>query len=435
MAPCQGIIEKDQYRAMVRQICLFLSNRHGQLIQMLEEEMAKASDGLDFEKAARFRDQISVIRSIAEKQRVVTTGMEDQDVIAHAIKDGNACIQVFFIRNGKLLESMHYFIQDVEDTDPCWLMTEFIKRFYSAAAFVPADILLPIAIDEAPIIERWLGQKKGAGVKIRVPQKGDKKKLVEMASDNAAELLENFSHKLSKEKNEAYQAMDQLYSMLDLDEYPFRIEAFDISNIQGMEPVASMVAFEEARPKKNDYRRYRIRDVYGPDDYDSIREVIRRRYRRNSDGETCILPQLVLVDGGKGQVAAAREVLDELGLSLQVCGMVKDERHRTRGIIKDGREYPLAGFRDAYRLVASIQEEAHRFAISYHRSLRRSKQVRSVLDQIPGVGEKRRRALLKHFGSIDAIRSAGIDDLAQVDGMNLKIARDVYEFFNRQNRG
>jgi excinuclease ABC subunit C len=431
MAPCQGSIEKDRYRDMIRQICLFLGNRHGQLIKLLEQEMERASDSLDFEKAARLRDQVSVIRSIAEKQRVVATDMVDQDVIAHAIKDDNACIQVFFVRNGKLLESQHYFVQDIGGIDPRSLMAEFLKRFYSAAAFVPGEILLQDEVDEASIIERWLAQKRGSSVKIRVPQKGDKKKLVEMASDNATELLENFSHKLSKEKDEAYQAMDQLYSLLNLDEYPFRIEAFDISNIQGMEPVASMVVFEEARPKKNDYRRYRIKDVYGPDDYDSIREVIRRRYRRSSDDDPGILPQLVMVDGGRGQVSAAMEVLDELGLSLQVCGMVKDERHRTRGIIKDGQEYPLASFKDAYRLVASIQEEAHRFAITYHRSLRRNKQVRSVLDQIPGVGQKRRRALLKHFGSIDAIRSADIDQLARVEGMNLRVARSVHEFFNK----
>lgn len=431
MAPCQGNVDKEEYRNMMKQICLFIGNRHGQLIQALEGEMKKASESLDFEKAARLRDQIFAIRSIAEKQRVVATSMEDQDVIAFAQNEDSACVQVFFIRNGKLLGGEHYFLEDIVGMDARELMTEFVKRFYSATAFVPGEILLQNNIDEALIIEEWLRQKKGSSVRIKVPLKGNKRKIVEMAADNAAEVITNFSNRLKREKEEAYKALEELYLVLSLKEFPFRIEAFDISNIQGMDAVGSMVVFEEAKPKKSDYRRYRIRRGEGPDDYQSMREIIERRYQKYLDNEFEALPQLVLIDGGRGHVSAVEQALGEMGIKLQVCGMVKDDSHRTRGIIKDGEEISLTNARKAYHLVASIQEEAHRFAIGYHRSLRRKKQVRSVLDRIKGVGEKRRNALLRHFGSIDSIKKASVEELSKVEGMNNRVAREVHEFFNK----
>jgi len=432
LAPCQGNVDRDEYRDMIKQICLFLGNRLGQLVQALEEEMKKASHNLDFEKAARLRDQISSVRSIAEKQRVITASMEDQDVIAFARDGDGACVQVFFIRNGKLLGGEHYFLEEIDGIKAEELMAEFVKRFYSATAFVPEEILVQNSIDEALIIEQWLRQKKGSSVKIKVPLKGDKKKIVNMAAENAAEVLKNYSDRLRREREEAYDALDQLHTALGLEEFPFRIEAFDISNIQGMDPVGSMVVFEEAKPKKSDYRRYRINMVQGPDDYSSIREIIRRRYRRFVNDGLEALPQLILIDGGRGQVSAAEMILEELGIKVQVCGMVKDDRHRTRGIIKGGEEISLVNAKKAFQLVAAIQEEAHRFAVTYHRTLRRTRQVRSQLDQIDGIGEKRRKALLKHFGSIDAIKEAGVEALAGVKGMNIKAAEEVYNYFHRQ---
>jgi len=435
LAPCQGNVSKEEYRKMMKKICLFLGHRHDQLIKVLEEEMKKSSDSLDFEKAARLRDQISAVRSISEKQRVITTSMEDQDVIAFARDKDKACVQVFFIRNGKLLGGEHYFLQDIEEMEIGQLMTEFVKRFYSGTAFVPGEILLQNNPDEAFIIEQWLKQKKGSNVRIKIPEKGDKKKIVEMTAENAAEILKNFSEKIKKVEEQAYQAMDELYQLLDLEEFPFRIEAFDVSNIQGMEPVGSMVVFEEGKPKKNDYRRYKIKWVNGPDDYESMREITRRRYKKYTDNSFEILPQLILVDGGKGQVSAVKEVLNEMDLNMPVCGMVKDDRHRTRGLIKDGKEIDFGDKKSAYRFVAAIQDEAHRFAITYHRSLRSRKQVRSVLGGIKGIGDKRRKSLLKHFGSIDAVKNATVEELAAVESMNIRAAQEVNNFFTKKLKG
>lgn len=431
LAPCQGNVDRDEYRNMMKQICMFLGHRHEQLINALEEEMKKASNGLDFEKAARLRDQLAVIRSIAEKQRIISTTMGNMDAIAFARDKDRACVQVFFIRNGKLLGGEHYYLQDVEEMGAEELMTEFVKRFYSGTAYVPGEILLQNNIDEAFIIEEWLKQKKGSSVQIKVPVKGDKRKIVEMAADNAAEILKNFSERMKREEEKARQALEELSSILGLKELPFRIEAFDISSIQGLEPVGSMVVFEGGKPKKSDYRRYRIKGVKGPDDYQSMKEITRRRYSKCRDRPLEALPHLVLVDGGKGQVSAVKEVIQELGIELPVCGMVKDSSHRTRGLVKDGKEIPLEGYRKAYRLISTIQEEAHRFAVNYHRSLRSKKQVKSILDDIKGIGEKRRKALLKHFGSIEAIKNATVEELAAVEGMNIQVAREVHDFFNK----
>ena len=434
MAPCQGGVGKEEYRGIIRQICLFLSHRLGELTSMLEKEMEQASRNLDFEKAARIRDQIEAFKAMAEKQIVVTTSRTDQDVLAFARSGNSACMQVFFIRDGKLLEREHYFLEDMEGVSDLRLMTEFVKRFYSATAFIPREILLGCDIDDKDIIRQWLRGKKGGAVDLKVPQRGDKKQIVDMAKENAVQLLDHFSEKMKREREEAYGALEELYNALALDEFPFRIEAFDISNIQGVQQVGSMVVFEEGRPKKNDYRRYKLKEGFGPDDYRSMREMVERRYKKCivNDGEE--LPQLVLVDGGRGQVSAVEQALRELGLNITVCGMVKDDRHRTRGIIRNGSEIPLEGYKKAYRLVASIQEEAHRFAVSYHRSLRSSAQVRSALDGIKGIGQKRRKALLQHFGDINKIKEADVEQLAAVEGMNRAAAQRVYEFFNKPGK-
>ena len=433
MAPCQGGVSREEYRGIIRQICLFLSHRLGELISMLEKEMEQASRGLDFEKAARIRDQIEAFKAMAEKQIVVTTSRTDQDVLAFARSGNSACMQVFFIRDGKLLEREHYFLEDIEGVSDLRLMTEFVKRFYSATAFIPREILLGCDIDDKDIIRQWLRGKKGGAVDLKVPQRGDKKQIVDMAKENAVQLLDHFSEKMKREREEAYGALEELYNALALDEFPFRIEAFDISNIQGVQQVGSMVVFEEGRPKKNGYRRYKLKEGFGPDDYRSMREMVERRYKKciGNDGEE--LPQLVLVDGGRGQVSSVEQALRELGLNLTVCGMVKDDRHRTRNS-RNGREIPLEGYKKAYRLVASIQEEAHRFAVSYHRSLRSSAQVRSALDGIKGIGRKRRKALLQHFGDINKIKEANMEQLAEVEGMNRAAAQRVYEFFNKSEK-
>ena len=434
MAPCQGGVDRDEYRETMRRICLFLSHRLEQLISILETEMDLAAANLDFEKAAGIRDRIGVFKSMAEKQKVITTGMEDQDVIALARSRDSACVQVFFVRGGKLLEREHYFLQDLGEITDSRLMTEFVKRFYSATAFIPKQILLQHDIGERTVIEKWLRQKKGGAVYIKIPQRGDKKRMVEMAADNAVQLVSNLGERLKKEREEAYAALDELYSALELDEFPFRIEAFDISNIQGVQQVGSMVVFEEGRPKKSDYRRYKLKEGHPPDDYRSMREITGRRYGKTAaDGQEA-LPQLVLVDGGRGQVSAVEQELCDLGIGLTVCGMVKDQRHRTRGIVKGGREISLDGHKNALRLVSLVQEEAHRFAVSYHRSLRSSGQVRSVLDGIRGIGEKRRKALLKYFGDISKIKEATIEQLASVEGMNAAAAREVYNHFRGQSR-
>jgi excinuclease ABC subunit C len=313
MAPCQGGVSREEYRGIIRQICLFLSHRLGELISMLEKEMEQASRGLDFEKAARIRDQIEAFKAMAEKQIVVTTSRTDQDVLAFARSGNSACMQVFFIRDGKLLEREHYFLEDIEGVSDLRLMTEFVKRFYSATAFIPKEILLGCDIDEKDIIRQWLRDKKGGAVDLKVPQRGDKKQIVEMAKENAVQLLDHFSEKMKREREEAYGALEELYNALTLDEFPFRIEAFDISNIQGVQQVGSMVVFEEGRPKKNDYRRYKLKEGFGPDDYRSMREMVERRYKKCIGNDDVELPQLVLVDGGRGQVSSVEQALRELG--------------------------------------------------------------------------------------------------------------------------
>ncbi len=429
MAPCQGNVSKDEYGAHIKQICLFLSHRLDELIALLKEEMAKASQNLDFEKAARIRDQIRAIESMTEKQKVVTTDRSEQDVIAHARQGDSACVQVLFIRDGKLLEREHYFLECLGGVPEVQLMTEFIKRFYHATAFIPKEILLQHGIDEKEVIRQWLRGKKGGAVDIKVPQRGAKRRIVEIAAVNARELITNFSERMRKEQQQAQDALEELYNVLALEEFPFRIEAFDISNIQGVQQVGSMVVFEEGRPKKSDYRRYKLREGRGPDDYESMREIIARRYRKAKKNGDSMLPQLILVDGGKGHVSAVEGKLEDLGLGLRVCGMVKDDRHKTRGLLKGDVEIPLREFKKSHNLIIAIQEEAHRFAINYHRSLRGKAQVQSILDNIKGIGKKRKIELLKHFGDIDRIKKANVEELASVKGMNRAVAQCVYDFF------
>jgi excinuclease ABC, C subunit len=445
LAPCQGDINREDYRGMMRDICLFLSGNQEELIKDLMEKMNNAAENMEYERAADYRDKINAIKQIQEKQKVISSAMEDEDVIAFAQSEEKTCIQVFFIRGGKLIGREHFMFSDTELSPPRELLTEFIKQFYSGTVAIPKDILLQEEIDEINIIERWLSSKKGSKVYIRIPQKGEKKELVDMVARNAQVTLQNFSDKLLKEKQMSQGAIEELADVLDLDFTPRRIEAFDISNIQGTDPVGSMVVFIDGKPKNSEYRRFKIKTVYGPDDYASMQEVIERRFKHGleelgrikdmeidfNDSKFSSFPDLLLIDGGEGQVNSAIRVLKELNLEIPVCGMVKDDRHRTRGLIFNGEEMPLKKGSEAFNLITRIQDEAHRFAISYHRSLRDKGMIHSLLDDIEGIGEVRRKALLKHFGSVDRVKDATLDELREVDGMNIKSAEAVYNFFHR----
>lgn len=446
VAPCMGDVNKEDYRNMMKDICLFLDGKHDEIIKELENKMYKAAENMEFERAADYRDKIAAVKQIQEKQKMISSAMEDEDVIAFASSQDKICIQVFFIRGGKLLDREHFIFKDTEGVNIKDLLTQFVKQFYSGTAFIPKDILIQEEIDEAEIIERWLTEKRGSKVYVKVPRKGEKKSLVELAAKNALETLQHFSEKLLKEKQMSEGAIEDLSDVLGIDFIPQRIEAFDISNIQGTNPVGSMVVFIDGKPENREYRRFKIKTVIGPDDYASMREIIERRFRHGLEEIERIkekkidfnvtkfssFPDLILMDGGEGQVNCALEVLKKFNITIPVCGMVKDDKHRTRALLYNGQEVPLPKNSEAFKLITRIQDEAHRFAISYHRSLRDKGMVKSVLDDIEGIGNVRRNALLKHFGSIERLKEASIDQLKEVDGMNQKAAEAVYTFFHNQ---
>lgn len=443
IAPCQGDVNKENYRDMMKDICLFLSGKQDELIKELENKMNAAASNMEYERAADYRDKIAAVKQIGEKQKMLSSAMEDEDVIAFAQSEDKTCIQIFFIRGGKLIGREHFMLEETKDESVRELLTGFVKQFYSGTVFVPREILLQEEIDEVNIIESWLSGKRGSKVYIRIPKKGEKKDLVELVAKNAVETLQHFSEKLIREKQMSQGAVEELSDILDLSTELHRIEAFDISNIQGVDPVGSMVVFIDGKAKKSEYRRFKIKTVVGPDDYASMAEVIERRFRhgleelkmvreKGIDGQEkfSYFPDLILIDGGEGQVKSAIEVLNGLGIDIPVCGMVKDDRHRTRGLILNGREVSMHPNSESFKLVTRIQDEAHRFAISYHRSLRGKGMTVSLLDEIQGIGNSRKKALLKHFGSVDGIKGADVDELRKVDGMNSKSAQAVYDFFH-----
>lgn len=446
VAPCQGDVNNEDYRSMMKDICLFLSGRQDELVSELERKMDAASENMEYEKAADYRDKINAVKQIQEKQKVLSSTMEDEDVIALAQSGDKACIQIFFIRGGKLNGREHFIITDIENISSKEILTEFVKQFYSGTVFIPKDIIIQEEIDELDVIESWLTGKRGSRVNIRVPKIGEKKQLMDMVAENAGIILENFSEKLIREKEMSEGAVEGLSEILGLDNIPRRIEAFDISNIQGVDPVGSMVVFLDGKPKNSEYRRFKIKTVIGANDYASMQEVIERRFRHGLEelemikkqsisgdsGKFSNLPNLVLIDGGEGQVNSAKEVLDGLNIDIPVCGMVKDSRHRTRGLIYKGSEVDISAHSDVFMLITRIQDEAHRFAVSYHRSLRDKGMVRSILNEIDGIGEVRRKALMKHFGSIDAIKQADVEELRNVEGMDSKSAGSVYDFFHKK---
>jgi excinuclease ABC subunit C len=398
--------------------------------------MLAASKAFAFEEAAEYRDLLSSVKKIAQKQKITSQEMGDRDVIAVAKAGGEAVVQVFFIRGGKLIGREHFHFNEVADESRQEIITAFVKQFYSGTPFIPKELFLQENLLEEELLLSWLSEKKGQRVYVRVPKKGEKERLVELAEKNASLILQQDSEKIKREEARTLGAVKEIAALLDLPQIR-RIESYDISNTNGFESVGSMVVFENGKPKKNDYRKFKIKSILGPDDYGSMREILTRRFthglREQTEGEkssfSCF-PDLIMMDGGKGQVNVAKEVLSGLGLSIPICGMVKDDRHRTRGLYFENQELPMEVSGEGFRLVTRIQDETHRFAIEYHRSLRGKAQVHSILDDIEGIGPTRRRALIRHFKSIEALKEATLEEIEAAPAMNKRAAKSVYEFFH-----
>ena len=442
-APCQGYVSKEEYRESVNQVVSFLGGNYEPVLQMLEKKMQDASDSLEFEKAIEYRELLSSVRAVAQKQKITNSDGEDKDVLALAKDEHDAVVQVFFVRDGRLIGRDHFYLNHVEGESRSAILGSFIKQFYAGTPFIPRELMLQCEVEDAEVMEEWLSGRRGQKVHLRVPKKGTKEKLVELAAKNAEMVLSQDRERIRREEGRTIGAMKEIAGWLGL-QNATRMEAFDISNTNGFESVGSMVVFEKGRPKRSDYRKFKIRTVQGPDDYASMREVLMRRFTHGMEEEKELekknistefgsftrFPDLLMMDGGRGQVNIALSVLRELNLAIPVCGMVKDDNHRTRGLYYNNVEIPIDRNSEGFRLLTRIQDEAHRFAIEYHRSLRSKEQVHSVLDDIPGIGPARRRALMKHFQSLEAIRDADMDALQEVDSMNEAAARSVYQFFH-----
>ena len=436
-APCQGYISEEEYRKSIQEVLRFLGGNYEGILKDLEEKMNQASEELEFERAIEYRELLSSVQKIAQKQKITDTAGEDRDILAVASEGEDAVVQVFFIRGGRLIGRDHFYLKIGEGDGAGEILSSFVKQFYAGTPYIPAEIMLPEPVADAEVIEEWLSGKRGRKVHIRIPQKGMKEKLVELAEKNAALVLNTDRERLKREEGRTIGAVKELEKILGLTGIR-RMEAYDISNTSGFASVGSMVVYERGKPKRNDYRKFRIKGVQGPDDYASMEEVLTRRFQHGLEeqkegkdlGGFREFPDLILMDGGKGQVNVALEVLEKLGLSIPVCGMVKDDNHRTRGLYYNNTELPIDKDSECFRLITRIQDEAHRFAITFHRQLRGKSQVHSVLDDIPGVGPARRKDLMRHFENIEAIRNADIEELKKLPSMNEKSARDVYHFFH-----
>ena len=430
-APCQGYVSKDEYRSYVDRCIEFLSGRFDPILDKVKADMLAASDKLDFESAAEYRNLYNSLLHVTQKQKISSEDSNDRDIIAYARDDKDAVVQVFFIREGKMVGREHHYIQLSVDDDANNILESFIKQFYSGTPFLPKELWVQSEIADAKLIEDWLSNKKGSRVRLVFPKKGDKEHLVELAIKNARMVLDKDRERIKLDEARSIGAVKEIEKLIGLFGIK-RIEAYDISNISGEQSVGSMVVYEDGKPKKNDYRKFKIKTVLGPNDYASMQEVLRRRLKHtleSEDDKFSVFPDLILMDGGKGQVNVALAVLAELDLKIPVCGMVKDDNHRTRGLYYNNEELPIDTHSEGFKLITRIQDEAHRFAIEYHRSMRGKNQVKSILDDIPGIGEKRRKALLKHFKDIDKIRHASIEELRNVDGMNEAAAKAVREYF------
>ena len=431
-APCSGFISPEEYRKNVDAALEFLNGRFDPVLERLKNEMAQAAEGMEFERAAELRDLLRSVEHVAQKQKITSEGMEDRDIIALARDEREAVVQVFFVREGRMMGREHHYLHVAVEEDSAEIVESFVKQFYSGTPFLPREIWLQQSLPDEQLLTEWLSEKRGSKVTLKVPKKGQKERMMELAERNAATVLEKDRERLKREEAKSVGAVQEIEKLTGLRDI-HRMEAFDISNISGVESVGSMVVFEDGRPKKSDYRKFRIRTVNGPDDYASMREVLTRRLTHSleqKDDHFMKLPDLIMMDGGRGQVNIALGVLKELDLDIPVCGMVKDDRHRTRALWYSDAEVPIDTHSEGFRLVTRIQDEAHRFAIEYHRSLRSKNQVRSVLDDIPGIGAVRRRALMRYFEGIDAIREAGEAELRAVPEMNAAAAKAVYEYFH-----
>lgn len=433
MGPCSGNVDPEEYRKGIDEIAGFFEGDSSSVKKNLKEKMLKCSENMEFEQAAAYRDMLQNVEELSQTQRV-TAGFEmNRDVIGIALKDYKAVVQIFFIRSGKMVGREHYLLE-AESDDKKEVLTEFVKQFYGGTALIPKEILLSEEIEEKELVTGWLSDVAGRKVTLTTPQKGKKEKLVELAVSNAENLLNKDAEKLLREAERTTGAIEELGELLCI-EAPVRIESYDISNTAGYESVGSMVVYENGKPKKSDYRRFKIKTVEGPDDYASMREVLSRRFMRAKDqyrekDSFTKLPDLILMDGGRGQVNAALEITEKLGFNIMICGMVKDDHHRTRGLYFENEELPIDTGSECFKLITRIQDETHRFAIEYHKSLRSKGQVRSILDDIEGIGATRRRSLITHFETITAIKEADVDTLSKAPGMNIKVAQAVYDFFH-----
>ena len=444
--PCGGHITKEEYGKMIRDIIDVLSGKETYVTKMLKDEMERAAEELEFEKAAALRDKILSIEAIVEKQKIFKTMEGDEDFINIEQDEKDSCIQVFFSRDGKIIGREHFIFENTANEGIGEIIEEFIATFYGGTAKVPKTIFVP-EINELELMEEYLTIKRGSKVWIKVPQKGQKKDMLEMVKNNAQITLEKFKDKYLKDKELNRVSLLELQELLSLDEWPSRIEAYDISNIQGVDSVGTMIVFEEGRAKNSDYRRFKIKTVKGANDYDSMREILTRRFNHGLDeikaiqqrdlklsaGKFSTFPDLIMMDGGKGQVNIALEVLKSLNIDIPVCGLVKDDKHQTRGIVYNNKELIINRGSNLMQLIRRIQDEVHRFAITYHRSLRDKRTLHSILDDIPNVGEKRRRALLMKFGSVDNIKKATIEELLDTQSINKKSAQSIYNYFNGNN--
>ncbi len=443
-APCQGYISQEDYKKQVEGLLDFLNGNHKEILKELRQKMLSASEKMDFEEAAQYRDLIQSVEKIGERQKITDQHKEDKDIIAAAMEGEDAVTQVFFVRDGKLIGRDHFYMKIAPGDDRKGVLSSFLKQFYAGTPFIPKEIMLQEEVEDLELISQWLEKKKGQKVRIAVPKKGTKEKLVELAYQNAQMVLQRDRERIKREEGRTIGAVKEIAELLGLKEVN-RIEAFDISNISGFQSVGSMVVYEKGKPKKSDYRKFRIKWVKGPNDYASMEEVLTRRFVHGLDeqeerktenledayGSFTRFPDLLMMDGGRGQVNIALEVLQKLNLNIPVCGMVKDDHHRTRGLYYNNVEIPISRDSEGFKLITRIQDEAHRFAIEYHRSLRSKGQVHSVLDDIPGIGPARRKALMKHFKGLEGIRDASREELAAVDSMNEKSAAEVYEFFHK----
>ena len=442
-APCQGYVSSEEYKKNIAELLKFLNGDFKDTIDMLTDKMMAASEEMRFEDAMEYRDLIRSIQKIGERQKITGYGEEDKDIIAVAmdesldLREQDAVVQVFFVRGGKLIGREHFYLRVARGDTKAQVLSSFMKQFYAGTPFIPREIMLQKEIEDAKIIEEWLTDRRKQRVYIRVPKKGTKEKLVELAEENAKMVLDKDRERIKREEGRTIGAVHEVEEWLGLSGIR-RMEAYDISNISGFESVGSMVVFEDGRPKKNDYRKFKIKTVKGPDDYKSMSEVLTRRFQRGMReraGEEesrgfSVYPDLIMMDGGRGQVNIALKVLSELDIHIPVCGMVKDDNHNTRGLYYNNVEIPIDRHSEGFKLITRVQDEAHRFAIEYHRSLRSKLQVNSVLDDIEGIGPVRRKALMKHFLDIEKIRAAGVSELMEVEGITENVAQNIYKYFH-----